>query len=79
MKSTHKKLNVHGQREDFALGTQGNLYSTDLPRGFTLRVTQILSLALGVTQILAFLNTNMFVSTTRNCGVGGISQHKDPS
>ena len=33
----------------------------------------------GVTQILAFLDTNMFVSPTQNCGVGGLSQRKDPT
>ena len=44
-----------------------------------LGVTQILGLALGVTQILAFLDTNMFVSPTQNCGVGGLSQRKDPT
>ena len=37
------------------------------------------SLALGVTQILAFLDTNMSVSPTQNCDVGGLSQRKDPT
>ena len=37
----------------------------------------MLGLALGVTQILAFLDTNMLVSPTRNCDVGGLSQHLD--
>ena len=40
---------------------------------------QILGLALGVKQILAFLDTNMFVSPKRNCGVGGLSQRQDPT
>ena len=31
-----------------------------------------------VTQILAFLDTSMLVSPTRNCGVGGLSQREDP-
>ena len=30
-------------------------------------------------QILVFLDTNMLVSPTQNCGVGGLSQHKDPT
>ena len=47
MKLTPKKRNVHGQRERFAFGTQRNLYSTDLCWGF----------ALGVTQVLAFIDT----------------------
>ena len=33
--------------------------------------------ALGVTQILAFLHTNMLVYPTQNCGVGGLSQCED--
>ena len=38
---------------------------------FALGVTQqILGLTLGVTQICAFLDTNMFVSPSRNRGVG---------
>ena len=33
----HKKTwNVHGQRENFAFGTQRNLYSTDWRWGFAL-------------------------------------------
>ena len=35
--------------------------------------------ALGVTQILAFLDTTMLVSPTKNCGVGGLSQRQDPT
>ena len=42
-------------------------------------VTQVLGLALGVTQILAFLNTNMLVYPTGNCGIRGLSQHEDPT
>ena len=42
------------------------------------RVWQILGLALGIMQILAFLNTNMLVYPKRNCGVEGLSQCKDP-
>ena len=36
MKSTPKKLNVHGQRKRFALRTQRNLYSTGSRWGFAL-------------------------------------------
>ena len=32
-----------------------------------------------VTQILAFLDTNMLVSPTQYCGVGGLSQQGDPT
>ena len=31
-------------------------------------------LALGVTQILAFLDTNMLVYPMQNCGIGGLTQ-----
>ena len=34
---------------------------------------------IGVTQILAFLGTNMLVYPTQNCGVGGLSQSEDPT
>ena len=44
--------------------------------GFCVGVTQILCFALGVMQILAFLDTNMLVSPTRHCGVGGLSWHQ---
>ena len=47
--------------------------------GFCVGVTQILYFALGVTQILALFDTNMLVSPTRNCGVGGLSQREDPT
>ena len=33
------------------------------------------SVCVGVTPILAFLDTHMLVSPMRNCGVGGLSQH----
>ena len=70
MKLTQKKRNVHGQREKFAFGTQRNLYLTDLRWGFTLGVTQILKFALEVTQILAFLDTNMLVFPMQNFALG---------
>ena len=62
---------------DFALGTQRNLYSTDWLWGFALGLMQILGLTSGVMQILVFLDTNMFVSPSRDCGFGGLSQRKD--
>ena len=74
-----KKGNVHGQRQNFALGTQRNLYSTVLHLGFASGETQILGLALGVTQILWLQDTNMLVSPTQNSGVGGIAQHQTPT
>ena len=67
MKSTQKKRNVLGQNVAFA--TRHNLYSTDSRWG----------MALGATQILAFLDTNMLVSSKRNCDVGGLSQCPDPT
>ena len=44
-----------------------------------LGLTQILGLASGVMQIFTFLDTNMLVSPTRNSGVGGLYQRKDPT
>ena len=38
-----------------------------------------LGFALGVTQVLAFFDTNMLVSPMQNCDVGGLSQHKNPT
>ena len=38
----------------------------------------MLAFALEVTQILAFLDTNMLVSPTQNCGLGDLSQCEDP-
>ena len=78
---------------EISLGSQRNLYSTDLRWGFALGVTQILGLALGFgvggnanfrfgvggKPVFAFLDTNMFVSPRRNCGVGGLSQWQDPT
>ena len=46
--------NARTQRQE----TQRNLYFTDSSWGFAFRVKQILGLALGVMQILAFLDTN---------------------
>ena len=37
------------------------------------------SVHIGVMQILAFLDTNILVSPTQNCGVGGLSQREDPT
>ena len=47
-----------------------NLYSIGLRWGFALGVMQILYFALRVSQIFEFLDTNMLVYPTRNCGVG---------
>ena len=58
-------------------GAQHNLYSIGLRWGFALGVRQILCFACGVTQILAFLDTNMLVYPTQNCGFGGLSQRQD--
>ena len=41
-------------------------------------VKKILGLALVVTQIFAFLDTNMLVSLMQNSGAGGVDQHKAP-
>ena len=39
----------------------------------------MLAFALGVTQILAILDTNMLVSPTQNSRVGGIAQSDGPT
>ena len=59
---------VHGQRENFALGTQHDLYYIGSRWGF----------ALPVTQILVFLDTNMLIYPKQNSRVGGITQRKPP-
>ena len=41
--------------------------------------TQILRFASGETQSLAYSDTNMFVSPTKNSGVGGLSQREGPT
>ena len=61
-------------RELSTFGTKRNLYFTDLRLDLALGVTQILGLASGVAHIFAYLDTNMLVSPTRNCSVGGLSQ-----
>ena len=50
-----------------------------LALGFCVGGKANLCFTLGVTQILAFFDTNMLVSTTRNCSVGGLSQCEDPA
>ena len=62
----------------FAFGIQRNLRSTDLRWGFALGETQILGLASGVMEILAFLDTNVLVYPTQNCGIWGLSHLQDP-
>ena len=52
MKSTPTKLNVHCQCENFALGTQHNLYSTDSRWGFALGDANF-KIGMGVTQIFS--------------------------
>ena len=42
-------------------------------------VMEMLCFALGVRQILAFLDTDMLVYPTQNCGLGGVSQCQDPT
>ena len=69
-KLTQLTGNVHGQRVPQRKKTQRNLYSINWRWG--------LAFTLGVTQILAFLDTNMSVSPMRNCCVGGLSQREDP-
>ena len=56
-----------------------NVYNLSYIPLIRVGVAQILGLALGITQILAFLDNNMLVYPTQNCGVGGLSQHKDPN
>ena len=46
--------NARTQRQE----TQHNLHSTDSSWGFALGVKEVLGLAMGVMQILAFLDTN---------------------
>ena len=60
MQVTQTTWNLHGQGKNFALLTQRNLYSTDLRWVFTL----------GVTQILAFLDTDMLVYPKQNFALG---------
>ena len=73
MKWAQTTWNVHGQRENVALGTQRNLYSIGLLWGFALGVRQILCFASGVRQNLAFLDTNMLVYPTQNFALGVLS------
>ena len=61
MKYTQTTWNVHAQRENFALGIQHNLYSTGFGWRVALGGNANLNFVLGVTQILAFLDTNMLV------------------
>ena len=74
------------QRENVALGTQRHLYAIDWRRVFASGVTQILGFGVGGNAHFgfgvggfAFSDTNMLVSPTRNSGVGGLSQHQDPT
>ena len=52
----------------------------EIPSSIFLQATPIFYLlVLRVTQMLAFLDTNMLVSPMQNCGVGSLSQLKDPT
>ena len=64
----------------------GDPYSIDWRWGFASGVTQILGFGVGGDAHLrvgvggdAFSDTNMLVSPTQNSGVGGLSQHQDPT
>ena len=78
----HWKLNLRYLTNTNEIDTNNMklTWSTPAPwvGGWRWGKTQILAFALGVTQIVVFLNTNMLVSPTRNCGVGGLSQCEDP-
>ena len=73
--ANQRKLNGHKQHEIY----MANASPSRLGPNATLREMQILVFALGVTQILPFLDTKILVSPTRNCGVGGLSQCEDPA
>ena len=60
------------------LGPQRNLYSIDWHWCLAIGLTQILGLASGVTQIFAFLDTNMLVSPMPNSDIGGLD-HRRPN
>ena len=75
---TQTTCNVNAQRDNFALGTQHNLYSTCSRWGFVFGVTQILAFALGVMQILEVLDTIMLVSP-RKISCWGIAQRDGPT
>ena len=47
--------------------------------GFGVGETQIFGLALEVTQIFVFLDTNMLVYPMQNCGTRDLSQCQDPT
>ena len=65
---------VHAQRMPQCKKTQRNLYSTDWRWGFAWGIMQVLAFVLGVTQVLAFLDTNMLVFPTLKICMGGLSQ-----
>ena len=59
-KMSTNNMKYRGQCGNFAFGTQCNLYSTDSCWGF----------AMGVKQILTFLDTNMLVFPMQNFALG---------
>ena len=69
--STEKRDPTPMKSTRFALGTQRDLYSTCSCWGLALGVKQILAFAYGVTQILAFLDTNIL-----NSHIGGLDQRE---
>ena len=71
------KINTH-KNEMYLANAQPNLYSIGSLWGFALGETQFLCFAWVVMQIIAFLDTNMLVYPTQNCGIGGLSQRQDP-
>ena len=56
------------------VGAQRQLYISPARVGST-----NFNVCVGITHILAFLDTNMLVSPTQNCGIGGLSQREDPT
>ena len=75
-----KRRNVHGQRENFAFGTQRNLYSTDSRCVYALGDNANFSVPLGLTQISAFLDTNIIIGIPdAKFSVEGLNQPKDPT
>ena len=77
---TQREWNRHERNEIYiALRTQRDVYSTCSRWGLAVGVTHILAFALGVTQILVFLDSNKLISPTQNSRVGSIDQRKAPT
>ena len=69
MKLTHKKRNVYGQRNFFCVGDPTQPLFHLFTFGVGIGGNANFSVRVGVMQILAFLDTNMFVSPSTNRGV----------